>query len=117
MEENRTNTRYKEIGHFLAPALCMLPGIIDDVSLNGCKIHYQFPVTIETNTEVEAQLSPSQNPSENPLKLICKCQWVKEENGKTYAGFQILYSPDGKKLQDFIEHLEKINQDDLPDIV
>jgi len=115
--ENRINTRFKEIGHFLAAELCMLPGIIDDVSLEGCKVHYQFPVTVDLTAEYDAQLSPSQNPAENPLHLKCAPQWVKDSEDKTEIGFKILYSPDGNKLQDFISHLEQKNQDDLPEII
>lgn len=116
-KENRSNVRYKEIGHFLAPDLCMLPGIIDDVSLEGCKVHYQFPVTVELSNEYDCQLSPSQNPSENPLHLKCVPQWVKDTGDKTEIGFKIMYSPDGNKLSDFIDQLKQKNQDDLPEIV
>ena len=82
--ENRTYTRYKDIGHIIAPELCVLPGIIDDISLSGCKVHYQFPVVIDLDNEYEVKLSPSQNPNENPLNLMCKPQWAKEIDGKTY---------------------------------
>lgn len=117
MDENRTSERYKEIGHFLASDLCMLPGIIDDVSKEGCKIHYQFPVSVDLNNEYEVQLSPSQNPSENPLHLICKPQWVKNDGDKTSIGFKILYSPDGNRLNDFIKHLKLKNDNEKPEIL
>ena len=117
MEENRQNTRYKEIGHFLAQKLCLLPGVLDDVSLEGCKIHYQFPVDVEVDSEYEAQLSPSQYPAELPLKLICKTQWVKKSDEMTYIGFKILYSPDRKCLADFIQQLQSKNQDELTEII
>ena len=52
-----------------------------------------------------------------PLNLICTPQWVKEQEGNTFIGFKINYSPDAHKLEDFIKHLEKILKDDYPDIV
>lgn len=116
-KENRTNIRYKDIGHIIAPEICVLPGIIDDISLSGCKVHYQFPVVIDLENEYEVKLSPSQNPSENPLNLMCTPQWVKEVDGKTYVGFQIQYSPDASRLQEFISHMEKLSDDDLPEII
>ena len=42
---------------------------------------------------------------------------VKEQSGNTYIGFQINYSPDAHKLENFIKLLESISKDDLPDIV
>ena len=43
-EENRKNHRYPEIGRVIAPELCALPGILDNISFDGCKIH--FPVSV-----------------------------------------------------------------------
>ena len=42
---------------------------------------------------------------------------VKEQEGNTFIGFKINYSPDAHKLEDFIKHLESLVKDDLPDIV
>ena len=44
-------------------------------------------------------------------------QWVKEQEGSTFIGFKILYSPDANRLADFIKVLESMAKDDLPDIV
>ncbi len=110
--ENRKNTRYPEIGHILAPELCTLPGIIDDVSITGCKVHYQFPVVADLEMEYEAKLSPSKNPFTNPLNLVIKPQWVKESDSKTYIGFQIQFSPDANKLAEFINHLKHLSDEE-----
>lgn len=112
--ENRQDIRFKEIGHIVAPDICSIPGIIDDISASGCKVHYPFPVEVELENEYEVKLSPSQNPTENPLNLIVVPQWAKECEGQTQIGFKILYSPDAANLQTFINHLEsKLNEENL----
>lgn len=114
--KDRQETRYKEIGRINAPTLCAIPGILDDISLNGCKVHYQFPVTVDMDEEYEIKLSPTSNNDEPPLNLICKPQWIKEDEDNTYIGFQILYSPDVNRLTSFIEYLQEKNSDDFLEI-
>ena len=116
-QENRQHTRYDEIGRVTAHELCALPGILDDISSEGCKIHYTFPVVVNLETEYDLKLSPLHGASLAPLNLICTPQWAKEHDGNTYIGFKINYSPDAHKLEDFIKHLESISKKDLPDIV
>ena len=111
-QENRLHTRYEEIGRISAPEICALPGILDDISLEGCKIHYSFPVVVD-----DVKISPLHGSTSAPLNLICTPQWVKEQGGNTYIGFKIHYSPDAHKLEQFIKYLESISKDDLPDIV
>ena len=115
--ENRLHTRYEEIGRITAPEICALPGILDDISLNGCKVHYSFPVVVDLENEYDIKISPLHGSNSSPLNLICSPQWVNETGGNTYIGFKIHYSPDAHKLEQFIKYLETISKDDLPDIV
>lgn len=117
LEENRQHTRYEEIGRVSAPELCALPGVLDDISVNGCKIHYSFPVSVNLDNEYEVKLSPLHHGDQAPLNLICLPQWVKESSGNTYIGFKILYSPDANRLKTFIQQLEDLSKDQLPDII
>lgn len=116
-QENRLHTRYEEIGRVTAPELCALPAVLDDISLSGCKIHYSFPVVVDLENEYEVQISPLHSSINVPLNLICTPQWVKEQEGNTYIGFKIQYSPDANKLSAFISQLEEISKDGLPDII
>jgi len=116
-QENRLHTRYEEIGRITAPEICALPGILDDISLTGCKVHYSFPVVVDLENEYDVKLSPLHGANGTPLNLICTPQWVKEQEGNTFIGFKINYSPDAHKLEEFIKHLESILKDNLPDIV
>ncbi len=111
--ENRQHPRYKEIGRIIANELCALPGVLDDISLQGCQIHYSVPVIVDLETEYEVQISPLHNEMSAPLNLRCQPQWVKEHEGNTTIGLKILYSPDAARLSDFIEKLKQINSDDI----
>jgi len=115
-EENRQNTRYSEIGRVNCPELCALPGVLDNISLEGCKIHFPVAVVVNLENEYMIKITLSRTPEDNPLQLMCKPMWVSENSGATEVGFSILYSPDDARLREFINYLETINDDDL-DIV
>lgn len=114
--KERQEMRFKEIGRVSANEICSISGILDDISQNGCKIHYQFPVNIDLEKEYELKILPLRNSDENPLNLICKPQWIKTENENTFIGFQILYSPDVNRLTEFINFLKNQEDDNFPQI-
>ena len=114
--EKRSDTRYKEIGKITCHELCALPGVLDDISAGGLKMHYSFPVVVELENEYEVEILPSNATNPIPLKLKCLPQWANEQDGSTYIGFKILYSPDANRLNEFIDHLEHLSEDQLPEI-
>jgi hypothetical protein len=115
-EENRRDVRYDEIGRVISPDLCALPGILDNISSGGCKVHFPLPIVVDLENEYELKIFSSRPAFQEPLKLICQPQWVKEIDGMTEIGFRILYSPDAVRLSEFVAYLEKLSKDILPDI-
>ncbi|MCR4579589.1 MAG: PilZ domain-containing protein [Treponema sp.] len=115
-QENRQNTRYKEIGKIFSQELCALPGILDDISASGCKIHYAYPIVVDLDSEYNLEITPARQLDNQPLRLRCKPQWVNEIDGNTFIGLETLYSPDANRLAAFIEHLEAAAQDPFSDI-
>lgn len=115
-QENRQETRYEEIGRVMASELCPISGVLDDISAAGCKVHYSFPVVVDLENEYDVKISPLHYSDMEPLHLICQPQWVNEIDGNTFIGFKVLYSPDAARLSKFIDYLEEISKDQLPDI-
>lgn len=109
--DNRKAVRYDDIGRVDAPDICALPGVLDDISLTGCKVHFPIPVTIDMENDYELRIKPSQKPALNPLVLICHPQWKKESDNESEIGFQVLRSPDSPQLAAYIEVLKQ-NADD-----
>ena len=111
LQEKRHNPRYKEIGKVVSSELCALPGILDDISISGCKIHYAYPVVVDLDSEYDLELLPARHFDNQPLRLRCKPHWVNETENCTFIGFEILYSPDAHRLSAFINQLENAEQD------
>jgi hypothetical protein len=55
--EKRNSTRFKEIGKITSQELCALPGILDDISASGLKVHYAFPVVVDLENEYDMENS------------------------------------------------------------
>ena len=115
--ENRQSTRYTELGRVFSTELCALPGILDDISIDGCKLHFPVPVVVDLDNEYKVKIQLSRSADEEPLQLLCKPIWVNETGGTTYIGFQILYSPDDLRLRQQISVLERIYKKDIPEII
>ena len=116
LKENRQSVRYDEIGRVISPDLCALPGILDNISSGGCKVHFPLSVVVDLENEYELKIYSSRPAFPEPLNLICQPQWVKETDGCTEIGFSIMYSPDANRLSEFVAYLDTLSQDILPDI-
>jgi len=114
--ENRIDTRYDEIARIIAPDICVLPGVLDNISSTGCKVHFPIKTSADLENEYELKLISSRIGFDTPLKLMTVPQWIKENDDSTEIGFKILYSPDATRLQDFISYLDELSKDQLPDI-
>ena len=110
--ENRQHPRYPEIGRIIAPEICALPGILDNISFTGCKIHFPVSVVVDLDAEYMIKIALSRSPDDTPLQLMCKPMWVKENQGNTQMGLQILYSPDDARLREFIAYLQEMGEDE-----
>lgn len=114
----RKFTRFADIGRVDAPQLCALSGVLDNISREGCKIHYTFPVVVDLENDYELKITPAASPLK-PLVLLCHPQWVKEDKGSTEIGFSILRSPDYTRLTEYVRNLgaEQDSQDVSKQIV
>ncbi len=104
--EKRRNPRFEVLGRVHCKELSPLSGSLLDVSLHGCKIFYNLPVTVrlEDEYEVALQISDSEDDS---ITLICCPAWVKEDSGKTSVGMSVLRSPDSEKFTKYVSRLDK----------
>ena len=103
----RKNYRFSDFGRAECSELCPVPGVLDDISLSGCKIHYDTPVTLNMENDYEIHIRLSRISGE-PLVLLCHPQWTKEdEDGAVLIGFQFLHSPDTPTLEAYIRQLNE----------
>ena len=110
--EERLSHRFEDIGRFLSQGLCALPGTLENISREGCKIHYSFPVSVDLNNDYEAKITFSRAANES-FSLVCRPCWVKTVENGTNIGFQILPSTDFMRLAKYIEKLNIESTDSL----
>lgn len=105
--EERHTTRFKDVGRVEAPELCSLAGTIEDISKNGCRIHYTFPVDVDMENDYSIKITFARIASEGVFALICHPIWTKEYEGCTDIGVEFLPSADFVKLSNYVEQLNK----------
>lgn len=112
---DRLSERFKDIGRFYSEEVCALPGVLEDISKEGCKIHYSLPVSVDMENDYEAKITFARSANES-FVLLCHPQWIKEDGDDTDIGFKILPSTDFSRLAKYIEKLkEESSRDDLSD--
>ena len=107
MKDERKDARFEEIGRVEAPELCALSGVLVDISLSGCRVHFPLPVEIDIAEEKEYTLKiyPSRATSEDGIELLCLPCWECSESGEASVGFKIIHSPDTPQLEAYIRSL------------
>ncbi|MCR5291012.1 MAG: PilZ domain-containing protein [Treponema sp.] len=102
---NRKVVRYKDFGRVDAPDICLLAGILEDISFQGCKVRFPVSINIDMETDYELKIHPSRKQNNDTLLLLCHPQWQRETESGTEIGFQTLRSPDTAKLNSYIKQL------------
>ncbi|MBQ0038981.1 MAG: hypothetical protein KBS64_00960 [Treponema sp.] len=119
-KELRGEERYAEIGRVECEQISALPGVLDDISLSGCKVHFPFPVNVDKEKEYAVFIQFSRADFTDRLQLLCSPQWIAENEAEcqTEIGFSILRSPDSPELARFIESLkERDESDDITSLI
>lgn len=107
----RQSLRYADIGRIDAPSLCALPGVLDNISREGCRIHYTVPVVVDLESDYELKVTLAAKPSET-FSLLCHPRWAREDSGNTEIGFSVLRSPDYAKFAERAALLAKTERGD-----
>ena len=113
----RKSVRFSDFGRAECIEICPVPGVLEDISLTGCKIHYDAPVAVNLENDYEIHLRLSRSTA-GSFVLMCHPQWQKQsEDGSTAVGFTFLHSPDSPSLESYIQQLQNEqnsqNYDDL----
>ncbi len=114
MTNERLFQRFKDIGRFVAEDICALPGVLENISQDGCKIHYSLPVELEMEKDYEAKIIFARAANEQ-FNLLFHPQWLKKEGDNTDIGFKILPSTDYSKLAQYIKKLDSDSNDSISD--
>ncbi|WP_294431273.1 hypothetical protein [uncultured Treponema sp.] len=113
MRCQRISERFDDFARVVCPDLCIVSGVLLDISKEGFKAEFNAPCTVDLEKEYQVQLRLSRITAE-PLDLIVRPVWSKFVDGKTELGVTILHSKDTTRLEKYIRMLkdEKNDRDD-----
>lgn len=103
----RKDIRFNDFGRAECTEISPVAGALEDISLSGCKVHYDAPVSInmENDYEIHFRLSRA---GKDALVLMCHPQWFNQkDDGSSEVGFLFLHSLDSEALQSYILQRQK----------
>ena len=106
MKNHRNAERFDDFARVYCEELCIVSGILTDISNTGFKADFNAPCSVDKEKEYEIQLRLSRV-QEEPLLLLACPMWSKFQDGKTSIGFSILHSKDTARLEKYIKMLKK----------
>ncbi len=112
--EQRKDVRFEDIGRVDIPALCVLPAILIDISMYGCKIRFPVKLEVEMESEYDLKITPAIREF-GSFHLIGEPAWIKKETAATEVGFKILRSPGTKTFQNYVDRLLQNAKEQFPD--
>lgn len=111
MKNHRVAERFDDFARVVCDQLCIVSGVLTDISKSGFKAEFNAPCTIDSEKEYEIQLRLSRV-SVEPLELLAQPMWSKFVDGKTSIGFSILHSKDSARLEQYIKMLKDDKTDE-----
>ena len=113
MKKNRKTERFDDFARVMCSELCIVSGVLTDISEVGFKAEFNAPCNVDSEKEYSVQLRLSRVNVE-PLELLVRPMWSKFSDGKTSIGFYILHSKDTSRLEKYIKMLkdDKISENE-----
>lgn len=106
MKKNRKAERFDDFARVICNELCIVSGVLTDISEDGFKADFNAPCNIDSEREYNVQLRLSRINAE-PLDLLVRPMWSKFSDGKTSIGFYILHSKDTARLEKYVKMLKE----------
>lgn len=107
MKNLRKAERFEDFGRVENSEICVVSGILEDISENGIKVSYSVPPSIDLDKEYQVTVRLSRVADE-PLTLIVKPARVfDDDNGNVSVGFSILHSKDSARLEEYLSKLKE----------
>ena len=111
MEKSRKSERYVDFARIVCNDLCVVSGVLTDISDGGFRVEFNAPCTLDDEKEYNVQLRLSRINTE-PLNLIVRPVWSKFNEGKTSIGFLVLHSKDTARFEKYIIMLKDDKKSD-----
>lgn len=105
MKNHRISERFDDFARVVCPTLCIVNGVLTDISKDGFKAEFNAPCDVDVEKEYEVQVRLSRINAE-PLELLARPMWNRFRDGKTSIGFLILHSKDTARLDKYIKMLK-----------
>lgn len=108
--ENRQETRIRDFARARISGLCCLPGFLEDVSKNGCKVRFTHGFAVDMEREYTLTVLPALRSGIKEFDLVVRPQWVNRGSDSVEIGFFVLHSPGTRLFSRYVEILAELEE-------
>ncbi len=109
--EHRVGKRYEDFARIEAPGLCVLPGVLVNISKTGCRVRFPIPVESSKNSLCELNIQPCCKAGLKPFSVTAKQVWKDSEAPASELGFSFVNSMEPLKLKSYLDVLSESSLD------
>ncbi len=102
----RNSCRFQDYARVDVGELSIFPGILENISLEGCRVRFPSHPEADTETEYTMVIHPTRKKGMQPFSLIGRPVWSVEHPDSVEIGFILLKSPGSRQLAEYIDYLE-----------
>lgn len=111
--ENRQAPRYNDFARARIDELCQLPGFLEDVSKNGCKVRFMHVCDLDTESEYTMTILPALRSGIREFSIVVKPQWIRKGGDYVEIGFSVLCSPGMCQFNRYVDILAQLEEVEL----
>ncbi len=107
LHEHRVGERYADFARIEAPELCVLPGVLVNISKTGCCVRFPIPVESRQDSLCEIRIQPCCKAGLKPFRVMAKQIWKICGAPNSELGFSFVNSMDPARLKNYLDVLRK----------
>lgn len=107
MKNSRRAERFADFGRVENSEICVVSGMLEDISETGIRVSYSVPPAIDMDREYEVTVRLSRVSDEALSLIVRPVRIFISEKGQASVGFSILQSKDSARLENYIALLRE----------
>lgn len=108
--DNRQLPRFQDFARARINELCQLPGYLEDVSVNGCKIRFTHVFDVDTDREYTLTVLPALRSGIGEFEVVVRPQWICRNPDSIDIGFYVLHCPGIRQFMKYVNILAQLDQ-------
>lgn len=106
-QERRRHPRFCDVGRVDAPEVCMFPGVLQDVSICGCRVEFPMQVDIDMEREYMIRFTPTAEKQLAPFSVRAHPVRLERGESNSVIAFSLMPSSSSHMIETYVDRLAR----------